>query len=421
MFFKKKKERTTPTISRLAKYAIGTRLEEHRNFFLGTSIGGSKIRAKENRGLQWKVVSEWDASHAVPRRGDGKRINSPQLVEWSPVDDQIVTACDAFGASRWMEDGCRSGGSTSRSAYGTAERFFWSPDGKKTLLESSTALTTYWHIHDENCNLYRAIIKEGCGWGRDFLSQYGFNRTKNFNPWRPGANQIVVERHGGGPILDLLDVASFPKSIILKRSTQVSPIESIDLCELGALDESVFRYAWHPSGQYIAVTSGSSDSYEARRVHIIHWNSGEIVATIPQTVIGLGWSPGGRLFVCHSWTAPYTDDWVTDLRVWDSHEWALRRLTPEEQALPRVRQLDTSERGESIVSADGQHVLSRIPRKPEDLANYSKDSENPSEVLALSGGAEHAAWSYRDPKCFASVGGLDSKVVRVWKMVPQRP
>ena len=202
------------------KYATSRNLEQSKAFFDARATDSRPAASGapptgRRAGGTWELVAECDASHLVPYRGDRKMVNQPSLVAWSPDGGQLVTACDAFGMTRWQADGQqirRIGGGTPSYAYGDPIRFFWAPGGDLVLLEAQTALNIWWTVQDANGNIiHQAVANEWSSWGWDTLNAYGFHRTRCFNPWRAGRRQLLVSR-GEGPRLDLIDASALPRA-----------------------------------------------------------------------------------------------------------------------------------------------------------------------------------------------------------------
>ncbi|MCI0489009.1 MAG: hypothetical protein L0229_20645 [Blastocatellia bacterium] len=429
------------------KAFFGASLERHKAFFASRAVGETLLvsESKQSVGGAWKMVAEWDASHSVPRRGDGKRINPPELVDWSPDGEELVTACDAFGMTRWLADGRRVGGGTDPDAWGHPTRFFWSPDGDLILLVAETG-NNWWSIQDKNGSIIRQVMAyKGVldPWGSDSMESYGFYRTRCFNPWRPGTRQLLIER-GEGPRLDLIDIMDLPEPGPPNQSTlahvvqvvgalvrgalgeriditlaDVPVVASVSFEELGAQDRRIMRYAWDPSGQYVAVTTGHPDKKSVRQVHILHYDTGEIVASIPSATTAIGWSPGGRLVFCQRWTNAYTSEWTIETAIWDSHIWTLRDISEEERNQPWARQFEFSRLGvgQSALNADGTLIAN--PDGQHGVAIRRVDSEEIEAVLPMEGAVAHAAWSPIDPQCIATVGGDDGRSLRLWRWAPE--
>jgi len=433
---------------RHVRFATGQNLEQARAFFAASGVGSSRVPAasvpERLEGAAWELIEEWDASHRVPRRGDGKRINTPSLVEWSPDGEMLVTACDAFGLTRWYSDGRRVGGGTPPYAYGDPRRFFWSPDGGLVLLEAQTALNIWWSIQSADGRIVRQVVANGFWlWGSDSLNHYGLHRTRCFNPWRPGASQLLIVSYDA-PQLDLIDVSALPERettdlpVLLAHAVGLArlvakslsgagdepeglaatpPTKSVSLAPLGAQDRRIMRFAWHPSGRYVAVTTGHSEDKGMRRVHVLDYESAEIVASLPPSTTGVGWSPGGRLLFCQQWTGAYTSDWKIETLVWDSHEWSLRGLTEDERRQPWARHYEFTGLGvrNDALNADGT-LRARLETGVTVCANDGGGHEEATRV-PLEGQVDYLAWSPTDPRRLATVGGDDAPhSLRIWRL-----
>jgi WD40-like Beta Propeller Repeat len=360
----------------------------------------------------WTVdYDEWDASHAVPKRGDGKRINNPTLIAWSPDGTELVTACNARTFTRWSVDGARIGGNGAYDHASPAIRFCWSPDGNLVLLEgvNLAGLNRWWTIQDRRGEVLWKVKQLGT-LGFDNSASSNLERTEYRNPWRPWRAQLLVSR--GESHLDLLNVLE----------TIDSPVASLDFSRLDDRDRRILRYHWHPSGEFLAVTvCDPSNEHLTRHVRIIHLGRGEIVASIPSISTGMGWSPDGQSLLFSMWTAPYTDNWQRETAMWDSGRWSHRELTEGEHDLVWVRRLHNNDlqNDHETLNADGSIVLRYGKLLHSQAWGQRVESASDCEVIRELPRYEHAAWSPTDPHCFATVGGDNnsSRMVRIWRLV----
>ena len=408
----------------VARFADDNSLQQHRKLFSSTSLGGQTVKsaALPAVGEEWKIVGEWDASHKVPKRGDGQGVNRPSLVEWGPQGNELVTACDAFGLTRWKENGQVVGGGTDEAAYGTPDNFFWNQDGSLVLLEAMTSLNNWWSIQKDG-RLVHQVVSQGAFWGHyEGFGCRGIGRKRDFNPWRPGKEQLLLA--GWEAALNLLDISDLPRSA---KSTQklgeVSFSRIVDLSVLGAQHRRIFRYHWHPSGQYVAVTTGAKHNNSSRTTHILHFEKGEIVDSLQASAVGLGWSLGGRLLWCRRVPSSNTSSSVEDVFVWDSHSFSMRKPSEEEQLrLPVARILfyDNPSSMQGAVSCDGKRVL--VKRTPVPDGRYGLsivDAEGGENLFdfPLNHSVYDAAWSPTDPDRLATVGGEDApRLLRIWSL-----
>nr|VFK19601.1 MAG: hypothetical protein BECKLPF1236A_GA0070988_102302 [Candidatus Kentron sp. LPFa]VFK34051.1 MAG: hypothetical protein BECKLPF1236C_GA0070990_102412 [Candidatus Kentron sp. LPFa] len=98
------------------------------------------------------------------------------------------------------------------------------------------------------------------------------------NPFRPGADGdllFLLRSHQ----LGLVDAAGLPRDYRIPKSGLDEFLRDfgkihIDLSFLmPSKDDEVLDFNWHPSGKYLAVDI-------SRRVYLLHWDSGEVVASI---------------------------------------------------------------------------------------------------------------------------------------------
>jgi hypothetical protein len=179
------------------------------------------------------------------------------------------------------------------------------------------------------------------------------------------------------------------------------------------------RFAWHPSGKYVAVTTGHQEDKSMRRVHILDYEKAEIVASVPPTMTAVGWSPGGRLLFCQRWTGAYTSDWKVETVVWDSHAWALRDLSEEERREPWARHFEFTGLGARDDALNANGTLSASPNLQSgwSITIRGNDSEGAEMMLPVEGKVSHVAWSPTDSRCLATVGGDDAPhSLRVWQL-----
>lgn len=424
-----------PTTGTPVTFAAGSRLEQHKAFFAGMATGGAPPKISPLEGT-WKVVKQWDACDERLIR-PGKRRVHPRLIAWSPNGRELATAADAWRIVRWCSDGSRIG-DVDRASYGEPERLYWSPDGELVLLEARTAVAEYWSVQNRDGLMVRSVQNDAAFLPRE---SYGVDvdRMRNFSPWRPGAHQILMVRSGAR--LDLVSVEDLPaplpreiRDIFLipfiglilaflfnllrlafttifrirpKTLAGVAPAVSITFGTLGALDQWIGPYAWHPSGQYVAVTTGPTyDDGSVRRVHIVSFDTAEIVTSISPAATAVRWSPGGRLLVCATHDG--------ELIAWDSHIWTLRALSDEERRHTWAQNLAPLVGAKGALNADGTLYAENAPGG----LMIRKIGDEDGAIVSGAGRVASVAWSPTDPTCFASVGGDEPCSARVWKLTP---
>lgn len=411
--------------------------DRHRAFLHAQcSVELSSALASPSTDESWMMMAEWDAAHEVPNAGDGK-VNPPGLVAWSPTGDRLFTSCDAFGLTVW-EAGALAwdrnprilGADLNSAAYGYPIRFFPSQRRYDTyvLMETMTGRNQYYSIYTgEATPLCRGTNAHLWGWGL-WASVAGrrLNRTAGIDPWKTGSHGCLAFIHNYST-LKVVDVTKLPDRPLARRDLwfefycwitgraqsagrpmkvpvhEASVERWISFDSLGTRDNTIFGYHFHPTGEYLAVTTGDYDSERRRSVHIVHLASAAIVASVPMTAESLGWSEGGRYLVCRR-----SPEWVC---VWDS---ATFEEIPEPAgdllAQPWILKALAAAEPDLAISADGQRLLANSATS---LCNTKRSGSRivPGEELAkiASQPFAHAAWHPTDPHCFATVGGAPSK------------
>jgi serine/threonine protein kinase len=436
-------------------------VERHKAFF-AAYVGEEQMRlapASSYGDETWLSYSSWDAGQPLEKSRDGRNINPPVLVGWSPDGRLLFSANDAWGLKVWRaRDGhpvAQDGG----GAYGYPLRFFVTQRGEdhyRVLQETSSNRERYYLIHDG------AAVKINEGITDSF---WGFARrapgppaaigcTGGLDPWRPGSEYelAVVENYsvlkivnvtrlaetaaasrraaaGKGSLIDVLfnrrrsapDPTSSGRGALAGAGAAVS----LDFGSLGARDKTIFGFHWHPSGEYIAVHTGDWENREHRRSHIVHVRSGLIVASVPPTATGLRWSPTGRYLLVKRWRKSLSADGRTgglqaNAEVWDatrfessvgdldqilSQPWALHGLHSA-PTLPTDSDGDAT----TSLSLDGRRMLIESGTV---ITSVERDgcTVRSGQILARIAGQPfaHVAWSPTDSHCFVTVGGESSK------------
>lgn len=292
-------------------------------------------------------------------------------------------------------------------------------------------------------------------WGFSFTAPgppASWDGNASFDPWRPGSvfELAFVDNFNTLKVVNVSDLkpeSALPQSSRSKswfstlfdrsgsssnqksprsRLHEVAPVCWLDFGSLGARYSTIFRFLWHPSGEYIAVCTGDWDDRHNLQVHVVHVRSGQIVGSIPATTTCLTWSPGGRYLLVKRWIqspASRSGDGrrVPEAGVWDaalfntlfgeleeilSQPWALHGLF----SAPKTPDGTWGRSRNTALSADGRRMLIKEGTV---ITSVQRDgcSIHPGEELArISPQAfTYAAWSPTDPYCFATVGGEDSK------------
>jgi transcriptional regulator with XRE-family HTH domain len=408
-------------------------IETHQAFFQAYSGDEpiSVLQSPPRIGETWRVVAEWDAGHQVPKRGDRQKINPPSLVAWSPKGDRLFTSCDAFGMTAWDTTGWKYGEVSDDAAYGYPIRFFVTQRGGsiKILQETQSYQHKYYNIYDgEADSICEGINHNLWGWGAQGIRS-GLNRQQGLDPWRPGSvgELAFVHKYSGLRFVDVtklpdkqIDAGSFLKKVSTAfRGGQIAEkvpvheapaLRCLQFDSLGERDSTIFSFHFHPSGEYVAVTTGDWDDKTQRRIHIVHIKSALIVASIPASTDSLGWSPTGRYLLFKKWTMGTDGKRMENVGVWDSNRFeASYGLSDDWYSRPWVLQTLSSE-NEYSLSADGQRLLTRsgalvasVMREGCLIREGGKVAQIAEREFA------NAAWHPVDPHCFVTVGGEGSK------------
>lgn len=403
------RKRTTPIA---VSHATTDELERHRADFRSLPEDRRvRTHARSSPPSRVTMVRTWNASHSVPERGDGKRVNPPSVLAWTKDGTALAIAGDAFGATSWTVHGERVGGGTLPQAYGTAIRVCASDDGRFTLLEGMTGRNRWLTIQSGSEDFARRYCLELPLWGSYGMWDSALERLHGFSPWRAGTTQIVVSPSWS--TLEVLDVRELPEENNHGDFPEVIPHIGVDLGNVDARATSVARYHLHPGGDYVATTiCDESDQRTSYRIVFVHLPTGRIFASIPRCVMGMGWSPSGREYLYSRWQSPNTDDWRRELCIWDSNRWESRPVETEEMSLPWIaprKDFDLDVARQETCNADGTVVLSE--------SGELRSRNGRAEPLGLVPRFAYAAWSPSDPSVFASVGGEDAPCsVRIWRI-----
>ncbi len=199
--------------------------------------------------------------------------------------------------------------------------------------------------------------------------------NNNFSPWRPFSKQIIVRKNDESLLLSNRITGETEK--IIKGNSSSKPVD----------------FAWHPSGEFIAV------SFEDDDIQIIRVDNSEVVRRLSVQYI-VGWNPQGTIFIGREWGE---DDFV----IWNALE-QKEKLMPEE-----MKDELWFKRFFKNISADGLRYI-KI-EKNEDYSTkgniYSVESD---ELLTtLPEKVTSAAWSPIDGGLLATCGGSETHIWRL--------
>ena len=378
-----------------------------------------------------------DASQPAPRSTPSRP--SPRLVSWSPDGRYLVTACGAWGCTFWdVEDRFSSPWRYHPpSCYGEAEGVMWSRSGDRFLLNGGTARASYVEIFESfRGHSPGSPPRSLADWS--FSSSYIILRdlyragVQPFEPWRPGTADLLIP---DGQSLKLVDETririkpELPQAVgcaamlgrVLIDSVRPSGAKepegllaaqrsSIDLKPLGAMDVKVLGFTWHPSGQFVAVTT-AADWRSASRVHILHFDSARVLASIPDATTR-GWNQGGGLLLLESSKFLTGPDPSRKFLAWDASSSETRELTEEEKnSVDFARKIASIESG-CRANASGEWILR------DDSEGLQIVHRSTQRVLgSLPQQIKDAAWSPTDPCSLATVGGADAPdCLRLWTL-----
>jgi serine/threonine protein kinase len=447
-----------PAAAQPVEFAGSASLAGHRAFF---AAYGAEERAFDRLVLQpdekWTVEYGGDASHAVPKRYDGQTVNTPSLVAWSRDGRRLFTAADALGISAfWQHGGAPYGQDVHPGGHGNPRRFFVSQyvlGSERVLLLTDFNGHKYYKLYDGWAHCAGEGWETDLWFGMQFGTDSSLNATVGFDPWRPGGHHelAVTENFHDLKLLDVRDIegmtAAHAGRVVRTRHRFLNEMSEmirelwpsrsdrpkrrwtafddwmtarwLTFSNLGDVDNVIHGFVWHPSGQYLAVNTGAIEDPRHRRIHIVHPDSAEIVASITSPSAALAWSPNGRYLLFKRWTTAPGGTLAADAGVWDAACFA-PRLTNIEDLLdqPWARRglhsapLTPGKFGpcDTALSEDGMRMLvddataiAAVIREGCEIRRGEIVARIAEEPYA------HAAWSPTDPHVFATVGGKASK------------
>lgn len=425
--------------SMTAHLASGAGLERHKSFLSTTSIGELRVEKKSilpRKGEEWEVIAKWDAIPELPKKSTEWLLGGypeehfwPKFISWRPDGNRLYTSRDHICLTSWTLNGYRIGGKQVKPTYGWANRAYWSSSGRWVLYHGTNRFKyddDVWSISSEEGEL-RVWLNGGEHTGR-----FGRSRTDNseavpaFNPWRPYAEQFVAwcRRHRR---FEMFDIAKFPAKVEGPANRYVA--QFVDLSTLPADDQQVETFSWHPSGRYLAFVAviHNPNTYDSvRRVHLLDWDSAQIVASTPPMIhktqsdicpYTVAWSPGGQWLIL--------DEELKN--VWDIQTGEILSLSERERRAGWARRLEAMRhrpRGFARTSPDGERFLAPHVLKASEFGtdmNFevwsTAEVVDSGRVLMTLPGVLDAAWSPSDPHCFATVGGDTAhRLVRIWRL-----
>ena len=347
---------------------------------------------------RWEVFLQWDVS---------ERTIEPEIISWSPKGELLAVGCHAFGLTLWRKNGQKVyNHEIEGSVYGYPRFIFWSEDEKWVSLISETARAIYIVIHDGYGRFHsinpRPWYDFGCDFNLEFLKA---DQAVFVSPWRPGTNQILFVKFSG-PELHLVNAYD-----LLNNENDIDKIpnkEILDFSNLGAKDNTIFRFCWDQSGKYLAVTAGSTkEDFHSRHIHIIEFDSRKIVASIPASNVGIRWSPDNNELICETREYQENGNVKKVISIWDPTTMKLRPARQEDTVKPWIKNLEFySTKVLGKPNAFGNRIL---------LKKQIIDTENKSKIYKRLPNISSGAWSPVDPTLLATVGGNDSpSLLRLW-------
>jgi len=224
----------------------------------------------------------------------------------------------------------------------------------------------------------------------NFLSDFfGWEKVETVkgNPLRPdndhraSSGVVAFNRAGRADMISLRNLSARPTSSKVDETLSLKTLLISD-------QEVVDSFAWHPSGNYLAVSING-------RLTILHWDNALVIAHIDHTAQqfpyeAAGWSPDGALLAVD----------LAMTKVFDIRTFTMRDCQPHERWTNRNR----GELELRRTSADGLRQW-----------HNAEDWAAPDVAFQLRG-ARDFAWHPTDPELFATVGGPGcERDIRVWR------
>lgn len=363
---------------------------------------------------------------------------SPNFLSWSDDGQEVLTACDHHGIRRFKV-GVNSL-TLEQDHYTSRLPHYWTP----------TPEWCRWSIHPHLGRSLCYFIKVSdlrlpgadllffqlsrdapipIGLNESGLHVGGLDAIGNAdrmpNPWRPGHQEILVMDSGGRARLNggarAISIISVPE-VLAATSISAGLTRRYELDSIVPPGHYVQSYSWHYSGQFMAVEVGSRSQIELRRVWIIEYNEGRILAVSPRGRSMVGWiGLSNRLLLMHTCN---NNQSATD----NYSEWNI--LMDQEQEIDLQSPDPVTDR---LLQA---HRVQRrgYSRSQELNSNGSLWLNADNNCFRVSAASEvvnggiveidHcgvAAWSPTDPSLIASAGEIDGEVaVRLWRIEMRR-
>jgi hypothetical protein len=347
----------------------------------------------------------WNWDTELHPEGEAKLTDSetfdPRYIFWQPHTNQLLVSRDHERFNIWSVDINRDSSEvewrlqTSDQCIfsdGWINNVFFSP--KYTLIDSEhkycvgPPLIHHTLLIDEFGDTVVHLRRS-----HDNISPFGLLYLngifldRSSNPFRPGSTSELLVIDNTSPHLFTVTVDALKNADenYMEKNSQESlkklSVDQIDLVPIKNDGDDIRNFAWHPSGNYIAVEINYI-------VYVIHWQSANIVTAIENTE-GEGyfleeWSPDGSLLKLKT-----TVDDDRGRVVWDCDTGDILQLNRDE------------------------HWPSSLVLKQD--VDYKLVNKCGYGYYRPFGPWRNAAWWPSDPRYCASVGGDGAqRMIRVW-------
>ena len=326
-------------------------------------------------------------------------------VAWHPTERLLVTAGDGINTKIWdTETGELISPKLPFYSTSSGDSFSWSYDGEVFTIDKD--------LFDGRTG----ELLPGPGPGKDSYSGGSYAHLRgisrfvwgtsppasshNFSPWRPNSNQYVITdrqawQSGKWALNPWKPSSGQSDTCLVFRNRRTGEIEKVIDC--GA-HSTIKDFAWHPSGQFIAV------AFEEHNVLIIDIENVRTVASLSVQHL-VGWSPDGKTLVLRK------EEGVDDFIVWDAIEFKERPM-PEE-----VRDQLWFKRFFANISADGLRYINGIGIYAMDSGELIAElpsSEQVRSAAYLGSLIKSAAWSPLDGGLLATCDG--GSETQIWQL-----
>ncbi len=433
-FFRKKDTSQSPPrqdqpITTPASFPVEGEADRLRGSFRNIAVTPAKVECIAGSKVgRWQVIKQWDASHHVPKRGSGgPKFNPPQSIAWRPDGKSIGLSCDNSGNCIFdITDGPRFPPDWSELAYGDPQFSFWSHDGRFFVSLVETSQNEHWIISDGSSYNVGVFLNLPNLFGESTNRSSGYNFVGGRDPFRPGSKAITLLPWQDNQIrlLDLNEVKELDG--VAKVEWRDRSVAVLDLSPLGAFEDSCFRYHWHPSGLYIAVTTCSANEphKKATSTHVVELSSGKIIGSVRDGFTVLAWSPTTqKLLTFRRPDSAELGETDPVFRLLDLTENAVSESkSASDFGLWAKRAAIQNVPNGLAVNANGNRVFKREYKNGEassevrpvlQVINISGDE--PVVEMEIDGEVADADWSPIDPNCFVTAGGFGHENdVRIW-------